>query len=42
MYTKILAQGAKFGSGATSLDNPAVQSTVQHLFLRVYLIRLPT
>ena len=23
MYTKILAQGDKFGSGATGLDNPA-------------------
>ena len=26
MYTKILAQGAKFGSGATGLDNPAVKA----------------
>ena len=25
MYTKILAQGTKFGSGTTGLDNPAVR-----------------
>ena len=24
MYTKILAQGTKFGSGTTGLDNPAI------------------
>ena len=24
MYTKILAQGTKFGSGTTGLDNPVV------------------
>ena len=35
MYTKILAQGTKFGSGTTGLDNPAVhctsvQCTVEH------------
>ena len=28
MYTKFLAQGTKFGSGTTGLDNPAVQCTV--------------
>ena len=27
MYTKILAQGTKFGSGTTGLDNPAVEET---------------
>ena len=27
MYTKILAQGTKFGSGTTGLDNPAIQYT---------------
>ena len=32
MYTKILAQGAKFGSGATCLDNPAVQFVQYSLF----------
>ena len=26
MYTKILAQGTKFGSGTTGLDNPAVET----------------
>ena len=26
MYTKILAQGAKFGSAATGLDNPGVEA----------------
>ena len=31
MYTKILAQGTKFGSGTTGLDHPAVQ-TVLRLF----------
>ena len=25
MYTKILAQGTKFGFGTTGLDNPVVQ-----------------
>ena len=25
MYTKILAQETKFGSGTTGLDNPAIQ-----------------
>ena len=25
MYTKILAQGTKFGSGTTGLDNPALE-----------------
>ena len=38
MYTKILAQGAKFGSGATGLNNPAVQ--VQKLTVRkVYIVQ---
>ena len=31
MYTKILAQGTKFGSGTTGLDHPAVQCTLRKL-----------
>ena len=27
MYTKFLVQGAKFGSGPTGLDKPAVECT---------------
>ena len=30
MYTKILAQGTKFGSGTTGLDNPAVWSALDN------------
>ena len=37
MYTKILAQGTKFGSGTTGLDNPAVREHVRstRTFVRV-------
>ena len=28
MYTKILAQGAEFGSGATGLDNPGEHASM--------------
>ena len=30
MYTKILVQGTKFGSGTTGLDNPVVYDRAVH------------
>ena len=39
MYTKILAQGTKFGSGITGLDNPALQYTVLLKYSYSYMYR---
>ena len=33
MYTKILAQGTKFGSGATGLDHPDLQNLVKYEYI---------
>ena len=35
MYTKILAQGTKFGSGTTGLDNPDVRCSVMYTLTKL-------
>ena len=45
MYTKILAQGIKFGSGTTGLDNPAdwlLYSVQMYFGVQYTQISLPT
>ena len=40
MYTKILAQGTKFGSGTTGLNNPVLEALKFAKMSKIYVMSL--